>query len=57
MADLQRSVILTVINGADCDCGETEGEEWNEDTLDGVLDEPQGLSRVEDELDQEGGRV
>jgi len=49
--------VLTVIYSADQDCSETESDEGNEEALDGVLDEPQGLSRVEKELDQERERV
>ena len=49
--------LLTVIDGADQDCGETENDEGNKDTLDGILDEPQGLSRVEEELNQKSEGV
>jgi len=50
-------VVLTVINGADEDCGETEGDEGDEEALDGVLNEPQGLSGIEEELDQKSEGV
>jgi len=53
----KRFEILTVIYSADQDCGETESDEGNEETLDGILDEPQGLSRVEEELNQKGEGV
>ena len=49
--------LLTVIDGADQDRGETENDEGNEDTLDRILDEPQGLSRVEEELNQKSEGV
>lgn len=50
-ANHEQIIMLTVIYSADQDCGETESEEGNEETLYGVLDEPQGLSGVEEELD------
>ena len=49
--------ILTVIYSADQDCGETESDEGNEETLDGILDKSQGLSGVEKELNQKGEGV
>ena len=50
-------MILTVVYSADQDCGEAESDEGDKETLYGVLDEPQGLPRVEEELDQKGEGV